>query len=59
MKIYNYTFLHPHNNATICITVRTEEGEAVADSIAHDELAIALNSRQVDWYVEDVEEENY
>lgn len=59
MKIYNYQFLTPNSNATLCITVRTDKGESVADFIAHDELALALNASPADWYVEEITEEDY
>lgn len=59
MKIYNYQYLNPNSNATICITVRTDKGESVADLIAHDELNLALNAGTADWYVEEVSEEDF
>lgn len=52
MKIYNYEFQAKYTNATIVISVRTDEGEVVANQTALDELANALQIPADGWYVE-------
>lgn len=59
MKIYNYQFLANHTNATIAISVRTDEGEVVANQVALDELATALAIPAELWDAEDLEIEDY
>ena len=59
MKLYNYLFRANHTNATITISVRTDEGEVVANQIALDELATALTFSAQFWDVEELEVEDY
>lgn len=58
MFIRNYEFNHPLNGVTLCVTIRTNEGEAVADAIANDYLASVV-ANPTDWWLEDVTEEAF
>lgn len=53
MKIYNYEFQAKYTNAVITISVRTDEPEPVANQVALDELANALDIPKDSWYVQD------
>ena len=59
MKLYNYLFRANHTNATITISIRTDEGEVVANQTALDELATALDIPAELWGVEELEVEDY
>lgn len=59
MKLYNYLFRANYTNASITITVRTDEGEVVANQVALEELATALAIPAELWDAEELEVEDY
>jgi len=59
MKLYNYAFQAKHTNATILISVRTDQTEVEANEIALAELTNALDIPVDSWYVEDLAIEDY
>lgn len=59
MKLYNYLFRANHTNASITISVRTDEGEVVANQVALEELATALDIPANLWDAEELEVEDY
>ena len=58
MKIYNYQFQTNGTNATVLVSIRTDKGNAVADSLANDELFAVVKDGN-EWWLEDVTEENF
>ena len=58
MKIYNYQFQTNGTNATVLVSIRTDKGNAVADSLANDELFAVVKDGN-EWWLEDVTEEDF
>ena len=58
MKIYNYQFQTKGTNATVLVTIRTDEGQTVADELANDELWKVVRDFDA-WWLEDVTEEDF
>jgi hypothetical protein len=58
MMIRNYEFNNSINNATLTITIRSENGEGVDDVEAQSILEEMVDTPEI-WWLENVDEEAY
>lgn len=59
MKMYNFEFRANHTNATITVSIRTDEGWDVAEETALQELKTALGIPAHLWDIEESSSEDY
>lgn len=59
MMIYGYEYQAKYTNATITISVRTDEGQEVADRIAKEEFDNAMEVHKDSWYLAESWDEEF